>query len=406
MSILLPYQVKIVENTKRLNIMKKSRQIGGTFAFAFKGVYSAIFKKRNQLLVSASQRQSRIVMSYVEKFITAYAEIEEFHGLKLQVDQKIEKKFAAAHGGASIFCLPPNPETIRGFNGDIFLDEFALYKNDNKVYEAVYPAITRGYDINISSTCFGLKNMFYRIFTSEKYKAYNRDSINIYEAIAQGLKVDLELIKSGFDESSFRQEFECEFVDESTSYFSYNLLRELIDDYETLDIKGRTYIGIDVGRSHDKTSIVVLKEYNGVFYLIRREVLSNTKFDKQIEIIEQIFKEEQPYKVLIDKGLIGMQLAETLCSKYTFVEGVNFTNIFISNIVTNAKKLFEQKKFRMYDDTELISQVHSINKKVSISNLVSYSSERDSKGHSDSAWALLLGLYCNKKEVEYNVRII
>ena len=401
MPILYSYQKEIIKETSRLNITKKSRQIGGSFAYAFKAVHSAIFKKRNQLVISASQRQSRIVMSYVEKFIKSFQLLKEFHGLKLETDQTIEKKFPEAFGGASVFCLPPNPETIRGFNGDIFLDEFALYKNDRKVYESIFPAITRGFDINLSSTCFGMQNLFYEIYTNEfKYKDYVRRSIDIYEAIKQGLSVDVELIRNNFDEDSFRQEFLCEFIDESTSYFPYNLLRELIEDFNEAEIKGKCYIGVDVGRSHDRTAILVIREVGNCFYLTRKEVLDKMKFDEQIAIISQVFYEEQPERVLIDKGAIGMQLAETLTEKYGFCEGVNFTNTFISEIVTNAKKIFEQKNFKFNEDKDLISEIHSINKEVSATNLVSFRSKRDSKGHSDSARSLLLALFCCKSDVE------
>jgi len=396
LAILHSYQAEIINGSDRLHILQKSRQIGGSFALAFKAINNAIFKKRNQILVSASQRQANLLMSYVDKFIESFRYLEEFKGLKLDIDQQAHKRFSKAIGGASIYSLPPKPETIRAFNGDVILDEFALYKNDELIYEAVLPMILRGWDLFVSSTCFGMQNIFYQISSDEvKYPDFKRKSITIYDAIKQGLNVDVDLIKRNYDTDSFRQEFLCEFVDESTSYFPYVLLRELIDDFDESQIKGKCYIGIDIGRSHDRTAIIVLKEFNETFYLTQKEVLEKTMFETQREIIEQIFYENNPEKVFIDKGLIGMQLAEMLEDKYTFVEGVQFNNLFISEIVTNAKKLFEQKKFKMNDDKDLISEIHSINKKVS-SNVISFSSKRTDKGHSDSAWALLLALNCSK----------
>lgn len=393
-----PYQKNIVSQKDRLGITKKSRQIGGTFAYSFKGLKSALFKKRNQIIVSGSQRQSKIVMNYVNRFMEAYKMLPEFAGLKFEIDQAMEKKLPDSFGGASIYSLPPNPETIRGFNGDVFLDEFALYKNDEEIYEAILPAILRGYDINISSTVYGMSNMFYRVYNDKKiFKDYKRNSINIYEAIKQGLKVDIDLIKNNYDESSFRQEFMAEFIDESTSYFPYSLLRELIEDFEEQLIKGKAYIGIDIGRTHDSTAILVVKEVNGVFYLVRKVVLKQKTFDFQMDIIQQLFHEYNPFGVYIDRGAIGMQLAEQLEQKYIYVTGVNFSNNFISEIVTNAKKLFEQKKFKFVEDKDLISEIHSINKKANTNNnSITFSSKRTTTGHSDSAWALLLALMAGK----------
>ena len=404
MSILYPYQQEITEEDFRLSIKKKSRQIGGTFAFSFKAVNNAIFKKKNQILISNSQRQARIAMGYVSKFVESFQHLEEFRGLKFETDQAVEKKFPKAFGDASIYSVPPNPETIRGLNGDVLWDEAALCKNDVKVYTAILPMVTRNHSLSINSTCYGQSNLFYNIYTDTlKYKDYNRSSLDIYEAIDKGLDVDIELIRNNFDEDSFRQEFLCEFIDESTSYFPYNLLRELIEDFNESEIKGKCYIGVDVGRSHDRTAILVIREVGNSFYLTRKEVLDKMKFDEQIKIISQVFYEEQPERVLIDKGAIGMQLAETLTEKYGFCEGVNFTNTFISEIVTNAKKIFEQKNFKFNEDKDLISEIHSINKEVSATNLVSFRSKRDSKGHSDSAWSLLLALYCCKTDGEMKI---
>lgn len=394
MSILYKYQNDISLDTSRLKILKKSRQIGGTFLKAYEKFNNAIFFKKNQIIVSNSQRQSKLVMEYINKFMNAYKLIPEMKGIHFEIDQAVEKKLPEQYGGASIYSVPPSPETIRGLNGDVLLDEFALMKNDKKVYEAVLPMILRGHSIDIISTCYGMSNMFYNIYSDENlYKDYKRNSINIYEAIEQGLNVDIELIRNNYDEDSFRQEFLCEFIDESDSYFPYSLIRELIEDFEENEIQGDVKIGIDIGRSNDKTAIIVLKEFNGVYYLVRKTVLTNTEFDKQIEIISQVFYEFNPSKVYIDKGAIGMQLAETLQKRFIFVQGVNFTNNFISEIVTNAKKIFEQRKFKFNEDKDLITQIHSINRKVNESNFVSFKSDRTKAGHSDSAWALLLALH-------------
>lgn len=393
--VLLPYQKNLVKQKARLSITKKSRQIGYSFGFGFKAVYRALFTKKNQLIISASQRQSRIVMSYVTKFIQSFSYLNQFKGLKLELDQAHEKKFIQAYGGASIHSLPPNPDTIRGFNGDIILDEYALYKNSDKVYEAMLPAILRGHNVDISSTCYGIQNMFYKIYTNEIiYKDYERISIDIYEAIKQGLKVDIDLIKNNYDEESFRQEFLAEFIDESTSYFPYSLIRESIYDYG--NIEGKCYIGIDIGRINDRTAIIVIREFNGIYYLTRKELLKNTAFDVQLNIIKQIFFEEQPDKVMIDKTGLGMQIAETLEKLYTFCYGVTFTNIYISDIVTFAKKLFETKNIRITDDKDLISEIHAIKKEVTLANNIKFSADRTTKGHSDSAFALFMALHSAK----------
>lgn len=413
MGILYPYQVELVQLPHRFQIHKKARQIGYSLTFAYKAVKNCMLADRDQLFVSASLRQTGRNMYYCEKFIDAFMKLPECGGIDLVIDAKTEKRFT---NGKQIICMPNNPDTIRGFPGDVLLDEFALYKDDDKTYEAILPSITgghgknKGYSLGISSTTLGLNNKFAEIYNDLiKFKDFHRGSINIYEAVERSagrFKPDIEAIRANYDEDSFRQEYLGEFIDEQTSYFSYDLLRKCIDDYDENLLKGRSYIGVDIGRSHDLTAIAVMVLTGSRYYLKRIVVLKNTDFQSQFDTICQVIHEENPYHCMIDKGVIGMQLAEMLEKKYGFCEGVQFTPLFINDIVTNGKKLMEQGNFKFYDDRELITQFHSIQRIVTPNNNVKFGSERNSKGHSDSAWACLLGLFAAKNEIEVKMAFV
>ncbi len=412
MGILYPYQTELVKLPHRFQIHKKSRQIGYSMTFAYKAVKRCIFHDRDQLIVSASQRQSSRVMYYAEKFIKAFMKLPECSGISLDIDAKTEKRFS---NGKQIICMPNNPDTIRGFPGDVILDEFALYKDDDKTYEAILPSTTgghgknKGYCLDISSTTLGQNNKFYEIYTDDvKFKSFHRGSINIFDAVKNSggrFAPDIEAIRSNYDEDSFRQEYLCEFIDEQTAYYSYELLKRCIADYEPYELKGKTYIGVDIGRSHDLTAIAVFVLIGSVFHLKKIEVLKNVEFQSQYDTICRVIHEESPVSCLIDKGVIGMQLAEMLEKKYGFCKGVQFNPLFINDIVTNGKKLMEQGNFRIYDDRDLITQFHSIQRVVTAQNNVKFASERNSKGHSDMAWACLLGLFAARNVSTYNIYV-
>lgn len=384
MSILLPYQSLRSKDNSKFIIDLKARQIGFSFEAAYTSLKRAVLEKRNQLIVSASQRQASRVMIYIEKFFRAFKKLPSCSNLKFVKDAATTKELS---NGAMILSLPPSPETIRGFDGDIILDEFSLYKNDNKVYEAILPSILRGYSIRIIGTPLGCNNKFYQIWnnTDNKYPDFKRNSINIYEAIAQGLKVDIEEIKRNYDEDSFRQEFMCEFIDDSSSYFPYELIRNCIDDYG--EIQGVNYMGIDIGRTHDRTVIFVVTKYNEHLYESRKQVLDKMPFDQQKEIIKQIYHETKCERVRVDKGAIGYQLAEEL-EKEINAEGIMMTAPEKVDICTLAKKYMEQKKLHLKDDREVITDIHSIQKIISQTNDIKFNSPRDSSGHGDRAWAL------------------
>jgi len=353
-----------------------------------------MFENRDQLIVSASHRQSKRVMYYCEQFIRSFKNLPQLNNLKLMVDTQTEKRFS---NGKQIMCLPSNPETIRGFPGDVFLDEFALYKNDSRIFEAILPSITRGYNLTISSTPLGRQNLFYEIYNDKnRYRDYKRYRINVYEAKKQGFKVDIGSIKQNFDEESFRQEYMCEFIDESTAYFTYDLLRYCIEDYDPAVLKGPVYIGIDIGRTNDLTVIACVTDCAGRFFLNRLEVLKGAAFREQKSAIEQVLLESEPRQVYIDKGGIGLQLAEELEEEFTFVKGISLTNHLKNDAVTFTRKLMEERNFKIEDDRELISEFHSVSRNVTSGNNIKFESPRTKKGHGDRAWAVMLALLAAK----------
>ena len=253
---LYSYQKEYVNRKSTFDITNKSRQIGfSSCCIAVKSIDRCL-AGYDQLLVSSSQRQSNKLMSYVETLLSHTLKKGKIKLLKDTTTQKIFPN------GKSIYCLPSKPETVRGFPGDVRFDEFALHRDDRKIYEAMLPSITSNtnFQLSIASTPLGCSNMFYDIFSNVlQYPDFVRTQINCYDAIRMGCNMNIEMIKRNFDEDSFKQEFECQFLDESTSFFPYDLLKSCIDDDYT-NIQGRSCMGIDIGRTTDKTGIAICTE--------------------------------------------------------------------------------------------------------------------------------------------------
>ena len=383
-----PYQEKFILNKSQLIVIKKSKRIGISEAIAARAVRKCLFQNIEQLLVSSSQRQSNYLMGKVEKWIQYCV---KRWGIKLETDSKTEKK---VKGGKSIFSLPSKPETITGFDGDVSIDEYGFHKEDYEIYKSLTPTLARGRQVIISSTCYGQSNMFYKIYSDTfLYPDFNRNSINIYEAIEQGCELDANIVKRNSDEDTFRESYMCEFIDEQTAYFTYDLLKSITEDYNEATLKGKCFIGVDVGRTQDRTAIAVVCDSK----LKSLEVLHKKDFQTQFDTIAYMIKQHEAEKVLIDKGLIGYQLAEDLERDFWMVEGVQFTSNYKNELVTNAKKLMEQKNFRMFENRDLISDFHSIKRNITPSNQVNFDSKRDEKGHADRAWAVMLALLASQE---------
>lgn len=415
MGILYPYQKEIIQRTNRFEINVKARQIGYSFAFAYKMLKRCIFENRDQLIVSNSLRQTKRVMFFIEQFITAFKKLPSLIDLKLIVDTQTEKRF---NNNKAIVCLPPNPDTIRSFSGDILLDEFALYNEDHKVYEAVMPSITRkrkdgvNYSVIINSTPLGLENLFAEIYQEslkpfeerKKYKNYVSYKIDIYEAMAKGFQCDIQEIKDSMDAESFRQEYMCEFVDELNSYFPYSLLKTCVEDYEPETKRGMTNAGVDIGRTKDSSCMVCSTEIDGTFYLKHKEEMKNEAFGMQKAKIKDNYQTYGVEKILIDKGAIGYQLTEELEGELNNCEGVFTNNVdFMAEIVTFAKKLMEEGKLKFNDDRKLMNSFHRVKKVILPSNKIVFRIERDKDGHGDDAVAFMLSLIAFKMTVQPSI---
>jgi phage FluMu gp28-like protein len=394
---LLPYQKEIINNNHRLLQVVKSRQIGLSFAFAYRALRNCLKYNTEQIILSASFRQSLRVMGYIELLLTVMP-----RELKLITDKQQEKKFA--FNNKSIYCLPQNSLTITGFSGDIFLDEFALYKKPDLIYTAAFPTITRGYSLLLCSTPLGKNNLFYEIYTNrDKYKDFNRKVITIYDAIRQGLKIDLDLLKNNIDNVSFEQEYNCSFEEDKDSYFSLSELNECLIDYEFNSKPIKYYIGIDIGRKHDKTAITILSEEKNFFYITDIITLDNVNFSQQKSVIEKLINQYEPHKVIIDKTGIGMQLCEELENRFGFVQGIIMNNKIKNDIITFGKKIIETKKLK-FDNEKIIYELLSIRKKFLNSTII-YSANRNTEGHSDIAFSILYSIYAVKQEELTEIKI-
>lgn len=392
--VLYPYQRDFILDDSRFRIAVKSRQIGMSLTIAFDALMK-VMRGEPVYFLSRSERQA---IHLLEKFYH-WCDFLVQAGIVIPFSSKTKTdcKIATPYGNIDIKSLTTNNTTSEGYTGHIYFDEFALLQNSRELYNSVFPSITSNdrYGITIISRPFGQSGLFYDIYTDEnKYKDYSRHYIDINRAIKDGLKIDLKSIKSNIDDEGFRENYLCEFIDESTSYFTYDILRKCVADIDE-HLKGRKYLGIDIGRTNDATSIVTLTKDAFEKYQVTSIInIKNKTFQEQNQIISKLIQSEKPEKVFIDKTGIGYQIAEDLESQHSgIVKGMVFNLAVKNSMITQMKKLFEETNIKIPDDVRLITDIHSIKRVVSSANNLTFKSERTSKGHSDTAWGLALAVY-------------
>lgn len=410
--ILLPYQLDWVNDQSRFKIGLMARQTGKSMCTAEEAINDAHQRKTTWVCLSAGERQALEWMKKAQDWAKAYdLAISDYR--EINESSRSEALLKSAEiilpNDSRIIAIPANPNTARGYSANLILDEFAFHENPSEIWKAIYPSISNPlkgqYKLRIVSTANGKGNKFYDLWT--KNKNYSKHFIDIYTAVKRGLPLDIEELKAGLDDAdAWAQEYECLFIDSVGILLHYELIASCesedahsVFDDELLYIKdAEFYLGVDIGRKHDKTVIYIMRRLFGRLYTAGYIELEKTKFADQFKRIDSILKHQSVKKCCIDSTGIGAQLGEDLHDKYRHkVEPCQFTNALKNEIFGDLKTGFENKEFAIPSDKKLREDLHGMQKIVSQGGTVRYSAPRNEDGHCDIATAKALCYRASKQ---------
>lgn len=316
---------------------------------------------------------------------------------RLQVTFNKDSDFEKSlDNGAVIRVMAHNFRTVQGFTGDIWMDEFAWYPNQKRIWHAFVPSIgaVKG-RLTILSTPFEEHSLFHELFSNElKYYMFSRHKVNIYKAIDDGLEFDLETMRALFDADTWASAYECEFVDDENALLSVELIKSCVKDYRVSNVAKNIpqYAGYDVGRTKDRSAHISIYDDNGIKKLCVLDVLAKATFQNQEQNLSNFLKFNPLAMLKIDRTGIGMSMAEKLRSAFpSRVSGVYFTAANKEAMALNLKKHFEDKTIALPNDPALISDLHAVKRKAGAKSFL-YDSDRNAYGHADRFWALALAL--------------
>lgn len=410
---LLPYQRRFLEDDARYRCVLKARQIGFTYVIGLSAVLG-LASGRDQIIVSASEDQARLVMGHLR----AHA---EKLGLPIEEDSEREIRIM----GSKAVALSTNWRTAQGYTGDVWFDEFAWAPHPDRLFNAVAPAIARvGGRITVCSTPWVPGNLFWKIATDHqgKYAHYSRHTITIHDALREGMPLPggLEELRLNFDAASWAMFFECQWAEEEGALLSWALLDAIAEDLELPSplgrgvrgegrpvVKkpaapryGRLRLGVDLGRVADRTALVLVGELldpvslapTGIVRLIRHHSVHGLDFASQRSLIEDWIARYDPEAVVIDRSGLGWQLAEELARAHPGrVIPRAFTAPFKERLALDLLRLAEQKRLSIPRDAALMAELHAVRRLPTASG-IKYDAPRDASGHADRFWALALAL--------------
>ena len=354
------------------------------------------------MLLSAGERQSAELMQKVRQHCEALKIAHEFVGSRFFANTGFRQLEITLPNGVRVIGLPANPQTARGFTGDVLLDEFAMHVFDRDIWAAMFPTVLRGGgELDIASTPKGRKNVFYQLADNEQF---SHSTVTLPDAIAQGLDLDLEEVRRSIgDEELFRQEFLCEFLDESTAFLTYEQIAACEDPALVKQVPpgmlessaGDLYAGVDIGRRKDLTVIWVLAREGDT--LVTRAIyeLANAPFRRQYAALADVLGLRNLRRCCIDAGGLGMQLAESAVEDFGShrVEPVTFTNAVKSSLAGGLRVLVEDGCLRIPVDEAIRNDWHSVERSVTSSGHIRFEASRSGGSHADRFWAAALAVH-------------
>lgn len=412
---LYPYQVDWINDESRLRIAAKARRIGYSFGAGFGAVLDCVKSKRNVIVLSRGERQSKeFISESVAPHIRAAGIIAREYETPFE-GSSVFKKEVIFGNGSRIIALPANPETARSYEGDIILDEFGFHMDARKIYEAIAPSIARGYKLSIISTPNGQQGAYFELAkeaglvdgkaTSQRLSAHKCD---IYSAIQQGCSdrfgnsLQAMVLKADcLDEEMWLQEYCCQFLSIASQWIPPELFAANLDttgEASLGDADGNPdtkfnglYAGWDIARNKD-LSVIWLAQVVGDISWTRGVVqMRDVKTPDQIKRARALM----PYvrRMCIDKSGMGLVIFETLEEEFgkSQIEGIQFTLPNKEALATQGKSRMEGLKCRIPESEIIRHSFRSVKKTVTATGQARFDAEHDALyGHADHWWAFCL----------------
>lgn len=404
-AILYPYQRRWLDDKSRFKIGMFARQTGKTFTTTLEIAEDLIDaevtgRRTRWVILSRGERQAREAMEEGLKLHLRAMNVgfEAFtDDFRLSDNTVVKSLEVVTKNGSRVTALPANPDTARGFSANVFLDEFAFHADSRKIWTALFPVISKpGLKLRVVSTPNGKGNRFYELMTSPESAGWSKHTVDIYQAVAEGLPRNIEELKAGCgDEDAWAQEYELKWLDEASAWLSYDLINAAENDHAGLfeNYTGNPcYVGVDIGRRHDLFVIAVLEKVGDVLWT--REIIERkgATFAEQDFLLDDVMARYRVLRVCMDQTGMGEKPVEDAKARHgsTRVEGVLFTGTNKLTLATLGKEAFEDRRIRIPISDALRSDLHKLQKVSGPTGAPRFVAESDNTGHADRTWALFL----------------
>jgi len=422
-----PFQHTFLNSKARYRCVEKARQVGFSFLFAAEAIARCHFREQGtSIFVSYNLEDAKEKINYARQL---HEEMPLEYRKKLVTDSKTELGFMSNGSAKKISRIISNPSKApRGKKGDIYLDELAHYVNDREVYGGSTALIIRSQgQLTVCSSPLGRRGKFWEISQQEtrKYPSFWRQSVpwwlcasmckDVIRASveAPGMLTKDRVYKYGnqdlidqyesLDIDDFQQEFEVMYVDESYSFYPYDLIMPCTRDEDSLYVasefaeitpRGRLTAGFDVGRKRDLSELSIFDDTDKKRCVLIK-TFDDVPFRKQEAELRHMLNLLPIARLSIDQNGIGMQLAENLSMDYPEVVVPEvFSNESKEIWAHDFKILMQKREIELPRTRKVTAQIHSIKRRLTAHGRPTFEVEtnQDVKGHADLFWSFALAV--------------
>jgi phage FluMu gp28-like protein len=426
-AIFLPFQSKWIKDGSRIKLMEKARQIGVSWSTAYGTDERAAAQgaRFDEWVSSRDDIQARLFIEDCKMWASIMnLAAQDLGEVVIDAKDKLTAYVLQFASGRRIHSMSSNPDAQAGKRGSRVLDEFALHKDQRKLWAIAYPGITWGGNMEIISTHRGSHSFFNGLIREAREKGNPKNislhRVTLQDALEQGflyklqqaLPADAEqqvmteaeyfdFIQNGCaDQESFDQEYMCLPADDNAKFLEYELItgceyaagiiwQRNLDDIFT----GRLFCGVDIGRKKDLTVLWVVEKLGDVFYTRHVETMANMRKSAQEAILYPWFAICD--RICIDSTGLGIGWADDAQDKYGEhrVEAVTFTGQVKEALAYPLRGAMEDHTVRIPDDPVIRSDLRKVQKTVTAAGNIRFVAESTPDGHADRFWALALALH-------------
>lgn len=426
-AIFLPFQSKWIKDNSRIKLMEKSRQIGISWSTAYGTDERAAAQgaRFDEWVSSRDDIQARLFIEDCKLWAGVMnLAAKDMGEVVIDAKDKLTAYVLQFASGRRIHSMSSNPDAQAGKRGSRVLDEFALHKDQRKLWAIAYPGITWGGSMEVISTHRGSYSFFNGLIREAREKGNPKrislHRVTLQDALEQGflfklqqaLPADAEqqlmteaeyfdFIKNGCaDQESFDQEYGCIPADDDAKFLEYQLI--IACEYAAYIVwqrdlnsvfMGRLYCGVDIGRKKDLTVLWVLEKLGDVFNTVCVETMEKMRKSAQEAILWPWFAICD--RICIDATGLGIGWSDDAQDKFGThrVEAVTFTGQVKEALAYPLRGAMEDRTVRIPDDAIIRSDLRKVQKTVTAAGNIRFVAESTPDGHADRFWALALALH-------------